>query len=327
LANDQEVLNYWIDNSSFRISRRARLVLRYLEGASTKSISESVGMTEQRVLEVISRYQEFGLIGLFEKPRSGRPATPQEEAQLIGLMLVAKFRKEELNVQYLAQGSKQSNDAVWRETRIRNLIISRKRIRTITCRTSLSENIPIVACVLSSDFQMVVMAMNFNNLSKQLLTGVIDGISNEIKENTIFEKNASRVITLEKLILGSIKVKNKIKERMQAERRKRLIKKIDLLEEKIKSPVSFYISGKIESQCLVDWVKTLQHSKYFLLVPQSRFRFFPNFKSSLDTINDDFRIYSKDKFWKSEILNKINHLNEELVWYLSNEELVWYLLR
>ena len=65
---------------------------------------------------------EFGLIGLFEKPRSGRPATPQEEAQLIGLILEAKFRKEELNVQYLAQGSKQSNDVVWRETRIRNLI-------------------------------------------------------------------------------------------------------------------------------------------------------------------------------------------------------------
>lgn len=292
-----------------------------------KSITESVGMSEQRVLEVISRYQEFGLIGLFEKPRSGRPATPQEEAQLIGLILEAKFRKEELNVQYLAQGSKQSNDVVWRETRIRNLIISRKRIRTIACRTELSENVPIVACVLSADFQMVVIGKSFKNLSKQLLTGVIDGVSNEIKENIIFEKSASRVITLEKLIVGSTKVKNKKKERMQAERRKRLIKKIDLLEEKIKSQVTFYISGKIESQCLVDWVKTLQHSKYFLSLPQRRFRFFSNFKNSLDTINAEFSNNSKHKFWKSEILNKINHLNEELVWYLSNEELVWYLLR
>lgn len=319
MAKEQEVLNYWIDNSSFRISRRARVVLRYLEGASTKSISESVGMTEQRVLEVISRFQEFGLIGLFEKHRSGRPTIPQEEAQLIGLMLEAKFSNEEPNAQYLARSSNQSVDAVWREIRIRNLIISRKRTRTIRCRTVLSETLPIVACVLSADFQMVVRTMNFKNLSRHPLAGVIDGMSKEILENSALVKNPNRVLILENLIAGGVKLKKKTKDRVQAERRKRLVKKIDWLEEKINSPLIFYISGRIQSQYLVDWVKALQQSQYFLSTPLNRFRFFPHFKSSVDAINVEFGNFSNDKFWQFEIFQKIEDLNEEFVWYLSTK--------
>jgi hypothetical protein len=72
---DRERLVSLTRSSSVRagLAQRARIVLLAAEGVSNTAIAARVGVTGQTVVGWRGRYEEGGLAGLEDEPRSGRP--------------------------------------------------------------------------------------------------------------------------------------------------------------------------------------------------------------------------------------------------------------
>ena len=70
-----------------RLIERARIVLAAGEGEPAARIAERVGCSEQTVLRWRARYQEYGLAGLHDHERPGRPLVHGREvrARLVAL--------------------------------------------------------------------------------------------------------------------------------------------------------------------------------------------------------------------------------------------------
>ena len=70
-----------------RLVERARIVLAAGEGEPAARIAERVGCSEQTVLRWRARYQEYGLAGLQDHERPGRPLVHGREvrARLVAL--------------------------------------------------------------------------------------------------------------------------------------------------------------------------------------------------------------------------------------------------
>jgi len=64
-----------------RAAQRARIVLLASEGCSGVQIAELVGVSEPTVVSWRRRYEQFGLAGLEERPRPGRPARSVDAAK------------------------------------------------------------------------------------------------------------------------------------------------------------------------------------------------------------------------------------------------------
>jgi len=76
-AADRELLESLVRASSTPagLSRRARAVLLMAEGLSGTAIAERTGYTPVQVSRLRARFATEGVLGLGERPRSGRPAT------------------------------------------------------------------------------------------------------------------------------------------------------------------------------------------------------------------------------------------------------------
>src|SRR4051812_30743953 len=72
---DRELLVSLTRSSSVRagLAQRARIVLLAADGVSNTAIADKVGVTRQTVVGWRGRYEEGGLAGLEDGPRSGRP--------------------------------------------------------------------------------------------------------------------------------------------------------------------------------------------------------------------------------------------------------------
>jgi transposase len=72
---DRDELWSWVRSRTIdhRYAQRARIVLFAGEGESNRSIGERVGMHYNQVSVWRSRFAEFGIDGLFDEERSGRP--------------------------------------------------------------------------------------------------------------------------------------------------------------------------------------------------------------------------------------------------------------
>lgn len=156
------VLSYWIENAPYRLARRAWLVLEYLKGQSTKSLASAVAMTEQRVVDVVYRYREWGLIGLFDLPRSGKPSVSWYEK--VGNLKFEKNLPEGLaTARQIARELNISPDTVWREARIANIAIDRVRQRLLKTRTELTRHVPLLGCAIGPDVQLMAVGQDFKS--------------------------------------------------------------------------------------------------------------------------------------------------------------------
>ena len=130
--NEAEILAQWANGKDLRLGRRAWLVYESSKGVTTKELSKAVAMTEQRVVEIIDRYKDSGLLGLIEKPRSGR-------AKKISSDIVQDLVDEmphksigEINADELVwkiqqdKGVRISKDAIWRQARISGISLNRE---------------------------------------------------------------------------------------------------------------------------------------------------------------------------------------------------------
>ncbi len=72
---DRGVLEGWVRSSTCEQRRveRARIVLAAADGISNEAIAERLGLVRQTVAKWRARFVEFGVEGLEDAPRSGRP--------------------------------------------------------------------------------------------------------------------------------------------------------------------------------------------------------------------------------------------------------------
>jgi transposase len=69
------------NHPSARVRTRSQIILLSNQGYYVKEIAAICQMTRQAVSDVIDRWEQSGLIGLYDKPRPGQPRklTPEDE--------------------------------------------------------------------------------------------------------------------------------------------------------------------------------------------------------------------------------------------------------
>ena len=77
LPGQQQTLENWTRSTSIGagLSRRAQVILLLAEGCSLRMVSNKTGMMIRHIQKWESRFQQNGLDGLSDLPRSGRPPT------------------------------------------------------------------------------------------------------------------------------------------------------------------------------------------------------------------------------------------------------------
>lgn len=72
-----------------RAVERAQMVWWLWEGDAVSQVARRLGRTERRVRHWLKRFNELGLAGLADQPRSGRPPvyTPEEVAEVLATAL------------------------------------------------------------------------------------------------------------------------------------------------------------------------------------------------------------------------------------------------
>jgi len=308
------VLSYWIENAPYRLARRAWLVLEYLKGQSTKSLASAVAMTEQRVVDVVYRYKEWGLIGLFELPRSGKPSVSWDEK--VGNLKFEKNLSEGLaTAGQIARQLNISPDTVWREARIANIAINRARQRLLKTRTELTRQVPLLGCVIGPDVQLLAVGQDFKSARMLEPSGALDSVSEELSHVLEVTKKLGELFWLESVIQLNATISSRIPARIALERRLRFVERIDHFEMKYGSHFKIYLSGDIRSDAYQSWVKALQRSKLWLVGDKDRYKLFISFRDSINHL----LAHSSDPVglnrWLHQIPEKVSSLQEELVWY------------
>jgi transposase len=85
---DRATLEYWTRCSTVSAGHRerARIVLAIADGAGTSATGRMVGVSRPTVIKWRERFLALGLVGLDDRPRSGRPKTI-DDAQIIAATL------------------------------------------------------------------------------------------------------------------------------------------------------------------------------------------------------------------------------------------------
>lgn len=73
-----------------RVTARLLAIANALDGMSRKAAAEAAGMDRQTLRDWIHRYNEAGVEGLRDKPRSGRPARLTEGEQAVFKALILR---------------------------------------------------------------------------------------------------------------------------------------------------------------------------------------------------------------------------------------------
>ena len=74
---DRLILESWVRSSTVSAghAERARIVLAVAAGGGTTAVARQLGVSRPTVIKWRERYAEFGIAGLDDQPRSGRPKT------------------------------------------------------------------------------------------------------------------------------------------------------------------------------------------------------------------------------------------------------------
>jgi hypothetical protein len=311
---DLLVLKDWSQNASYRLARRAWLISEFLEGQDTKSLSTSVAMTEQRVEEVIQRYKGYGLIGLFEASRSGRPSSA-DSISIVELVGKMKKLEEDQIASKIAAYKKISEHTIWRTARIESTLINRSKVRAPLIRSKISASIPLIASVFSKEFQLLVIGPGHKSLLELEPSGKLDAPSKPLvlaAAEVLVEKN---IVYLEDMISISKELVTDVPNRVAQERRIRLVNNLDRIETIAGFPIRIYLSGDIRSKAFADWIKALKRSKFCADDPKSKFRFFPDLNTLLSELLPSAQSKTEDRSWSTDMSAVVLAMREEIVWY------------
>lgn len=314
------VLSYWIENAPYRLARRAWLVLEYLKGESTKSLASAVAMTEQRVVDVIYRYKEWGLIGLFDLPRSGKPSVSWDE-KVGNSKSDESFSEGIATAREIARELNVSPDTVWREARIANVAIERVRQRVLKTRTELTRHVPLLGCVIGPDVQILAVSKDVKSTRMLKPSGFLDSVSEDVANVLETSKKIGEIFWLESVIRLTQNISSAIPSRAALERRLRFVERIDHFEMKHGSSFKIYMSGDVRSETFKSWVKALQRSKLWLVGDKDRYNFFISFRDSIRHVLPHSSDSVGQNLWLYQIPEKVPSLQEELVWYRTSSSI------
>src|SRR3974390_201015 len=89
---DRAILESWTraGTAEARLAKRARIVLLAADGSSHRDIAEIVDLPYNQVGLWRQRYGEFGLVGLEDEERSGRPCVYNHDDVLLLVKLVTE---------------------------------------------------------------------------------------------------------------------------------------------------------------------------------------------------------------------------------------------
>src|ERR1700691_5526055 len=123
-AGDREVLESWTRAGTVeaRIAKRSRIVLLAAEGVSNRQIGEMVDMHYNQVAVWRRRYGEYGLAGLEDEERPGRPFVYTHDDVLLLVKTVTepppdqatRWTMESLAEAMAAHGVAISASQIWR---------------------------------------------------------------------------------------------------------------------------------------------------------------------------------------------------------------------
>ncbi len=86
-GDDKAVLESWLraGKTEQRYRDRAKIILELHNGKSNKAVSAQLNTREATVSKWRKRFQENGIIGLQDKPRSGKPKkyTSEDEERIL----------------------------------------------------------------------------------------------------------------------------------------------------------------------------------------------------------------------------------------------------
>lgn len=99
--NDRTILERWVKSRTMesRLVERAKIVLKCVQGESVTQIARELHVRPNTVIDWRRRFEEKGIPGLYDLPRSGKPATYGQE-----------FRKKVLEI---LEQSPPAGQAVW----------------------------------------------------------------------------------------------------------------------------------------------------------------------------------------------------------------------
>lgn len=114
-----------------RVRSRAKMILRRMTGLSPEHVAEEMGISRSVVFRWCVRYEEEGIQGLWDKPRTGKPrvydaAFEQQALALLDQEPPAPFPYWTASA--LATQMEASPDAIWRLLRRQGISLSRQRI-------------------------------------------------------------------------------------------------------------------------------------------------------------------------------------------------------
>lgn len=86
-ATLQEMKNY---HPNSRVRTRAHVVLLSADGFTRKEISRICKIQRDTVSRILTKWETIGLVGLLDKPRSGRPRILTPEEELLALEYISE---------------------------------------------------------------------------------------------------------------------------------------------------------------------------------------------------------------------------------------------
>lgn len=258
--NEAEILAIWQKSPVFRISRRAWLVSENARGIDTKDLAKAVAMPEQRVIEVIDRYRQSGILGLLESPRAGRARKIPEGAVKHLLQDMAYKTEGEFDIGEVAlkinqdYGKEVSKDLIWRQTRSHGVTLKRNSNKNIPIESDQSLS-KLIGLVITRSVVIIVVA----NMKKILpLEGYLE-VPNKSAYNLLKNKKSTTVLSSIR-DMENINLDNK-KGRSSKEVMLRWAQNLMNIASKADVKINVEICGDYQSSEMLEWLKTLKTSR------------------------------------------------------------------
>jgi transposase len=129
---EREALEEWAKSRTqeARIVERAKIILGCLAGTPIVQIARELNIRSNTVIDWRKRFQEMGIDGLYDRPRSGKPPIYGDEYRknvLATLELPPPAGQSAWDGPSVAKRLESSNDAVWRVLRKEGICLSRHR--------------------------------------------------------------------------------------------------------------------------------------------------------------------------------------------------------
>lgn len=147
-----------------RLVDRAKIILMSLDGAQNKDIAQRFGIRPNTVTDIRKRFNDNGIQGLYDQPRSGKPKTYDKKFRNQVLILLESdppAGHAGWDGPLIAETLKVSPHAVWRLLRSEGIQLSRKRSWCISTDPQfVAKSADIIGLYLNPPLNAIVISVD-----------------------------------------------------------------------------------------------------------------------------------------------------------------------